>query len=151
MRYFGGDILSWIKTYLESNLNNMLDTISSERSLSTSIEHIISFEYGRTRRQYPECIILMKDSKTEIEELNIEIEDTPEDFPIDIMVLLKENSEGIYIDLEYYIEALQRIFHGYKDDYISWVIVTGSIRADAFNEQNEILKVVGVSLNIRVL
>lgn len=151
MRYFGADILLSIKSYLETNLNTNIGLIDVESAPFESLDQVISFRYGTTKKQYPECLILAKDSEVLSEELTMDIQDTPEVYPLDVMILLKDNTDDVFLKQEYYIKALQVTLHGFSDENISWILVKNCIRADAFTEQNEILKVVGVSLEIRIL
>jgi hypothetical protein len=150
MRFFGADVITSLKTIATSNLNTMIDLIKTERS-DTGVESIKRIDSGNFQRQYPECMINLGDSLVESEELNLDISDTPEIYPVDVLIALAINSDKITLRQEYYIEALERIYHGYKDINISWISVMDCIRVNAYTEQNELLRVVGVKLSVRIL
>jgi hypothetical protein len=150
MRFFGADIITKIKDIAVADYNNILTTIKSERS-DSGLELIRKFNTGICERQYPECVINLKDSSMIIEELDLDIYNTPEEFPIEILVAIRDNTDNIALRQEYYIEGLQRTFHGYHDTDISWITVESSIRAEAYTEQKETLRIIGVSINVRIL
>ena len=150
MRFFGADVITSLKTIATADLNTMIDLIKVERS-DAGVESIKRIDSGNFQRQYPECMINLGDSLVESEELNLDIADTPEIYPVDVLIAMAINSDKITLRQEYYIEALERIYHGYKDLNISWVSVTDYIRVNAYTEQNEVLRVVGVKLSVRIL
>jgi len=149
MRDFGADVLTTLKKIATDDLNNMIDIIKLERS-DTGLENVLRINTGLIERQYPECFIKLGDSEVLSEEIGMDITNTGEIYPGEVMVLFKDNTDLLFLRMEYYIEALKRIFHGYHDDSISYIIVTGGIRADVYTEQKETLKGAGVSLKIRV-
>lgn len=149
MRYFGADILTLLKKIATDDLNNMIDTIKTERG-DSGLEKIRKINTGICERQYPECVINLQDSTNVSSELNLTIDDTSEEYPAEILIVMKDNTEKIDLRMEYYIEALQRIFHGYADDSISWIEFTSGIRADAYTEQRETLKIAGIKINVRI-
>lgn len=150
MRFFGADVLTTLKTIATSNLNDMLDTIATERSLA-DIEHVGKYNIGKLEMQLPECFILLGDSEVLIEELNLDIADTPETYPAEVLIAMRDNTDDIHLKQEYYAEALQRIYHGYHDTNISWIAVKDVIRADGYTKDKQTFKIIGVSLTIRIL
>ena len=150
MRYFGADIITAVKTIATNNLNPMLEIIKVERG-DTGLETIRKINVGIVERQYPECVINLQDSILVEEELTLDLLNTPEVFPVEVLIVMKDNTDLIALRVEYYIEALQRIFNGYTDSKISWISVKNSIRADAYTEQKETLKVAGILIDVRIL
>ena len=150
MRYFGSDIISTLET-ISAGVNAMLVTIGTERSY-TGIEQIKKINYGRFDRQFPEIVIMLKPSEVLSEELNLDIKDTPEIYPFEILVGMNDNTPDIFKRQEIYIEALQRVFHGYADTNISYIVVDESIRADVYEEgSKETFKIAGIGGKIRIL
>jgi hypothetical protein len=148
-RFYGADVSAKIKTILTASLNTTLATIKTARS-DSGLEDVRVINIGIVDRNFPECVINLQDSELIVDELNLDIADTPEEFPAEVLILFKDNTVNTALRLEYYIEALQKIFHGYKDADISWIAVTGSIRADAYNEQRETFKIAGVNITVRI-
>lgn len=149
MREFGADILTTLKKIATDDLNNMIDTIKTERT-DTGFENVLRINTGLIERQYPECFIKLGDSEVLSEELTMDIYNTGEIYNAEVMILFKDNTDYLFLRMEYYIEALKRIYHGYQSGTISYILVTGGIRADVYTEQKETLKSAGVSLKIRV-
>jgi len=149
-RFFGADVLTTLKNYLTDNINIMLDTIRLERS-DSELEDVNVVNIGYSERQYPECLISMDDSELEVDQLSMDIEDTPEEYPLDVIILLKDITASTYLRQEYYIECLQRLLHGYADSNISWIVVKNAIRTNMYTETKEILRVIGVSISVRIL
>jgi len=150
MRYFGADVLTILKTIATNSLNTTIALIQTERT-DTGLELISKINVGKVERQYPECVINLQDSTLISEELNLDITDTPETYPAEVLILLRDNTDNISLRQEYYLEALQRIYHGYTDANVSWITVENCIRTAAYTEQKETLRVIGVSLSIRIL
>jgi len=148
-RFYGSDVITRLQKIGSDNLNNMLQTIMTERSY-TGIELVSKFNIGICERQYPECVVNLKDSELDVDELNLDIEQTPEVFPAEIIIIMRDNTADIALRMEYYIEAMQRIFHGYKDVDISWISVKNSIRANGYTEQKETLKIIGIEVEVRI-
>lgn len=150
MRFFGADVAGELKTIATAELNTMLELIKTERA-DTGLELINRFNIGICERQFPELTINMQNSKLQVDELNLDITDTPEEYPAELIISFKDNTDKIALRVEYYIEALQRVFHGYKSSDISWIEVTETIRADAYTEKMETFKVAGIMINVRIL
>ena len=150
MRFFGADVITTLKKIATDELNAMLTTIQTERT-DLGLELVRKINVGICERQYPECVIDLQDSTLISEELNLDILNTSESYPAEIKIVMKDNTDKIAFRMEYYIEALQRIYHGYSDANISWIEVVTGIRADAYTEQKETLKVAGVSIKVRIL
>lgn len=149
-RFFGADILTTLQTYLTAEIPVMLETIRLERS-DSEIEDVKAVNIGYSERQYPECLISMDDSEVEVDHLSMDIQDTPEIYPLDVIILLKDITKKTYLYQEYYIECLERILHGYTDSDITWIVVNNAIRTNMYTEQKEMLRVVGVSISVRIL
>lgn len=149
-RKFGADLLTSIETLLKDNLQNMLDVIKVERE-DSGIEDIRKINIGYMERQYPECLISLGNSDVDVETLSMDIMQTQEEYPAEVVIVLKDITAKSYLRQEYYIEALSRVLHGYTEDGIQWIVVTSAIRENMYTEQKEILRVVGVSLLIRIL
>jgi hypothetical protein len=148
-RIFGADILDELEEIAEDNLNTMLQTIRTTRS-DTTLQDIREISFGNVKRNFPELVITLFDSETKNEELNIDIADTPEEYPVQLRILFKSTAGNEEKQAEYYIEALQRIYHGYKSDDISWITVEGGIRGEAYDEMRETFKVAGISATVRI-
>lgn len=156
-RIYGPELLKKVKIILEegrlnddgsiTTYSNLLDEESAETGLN--LEHLLAVSVDYMQGQYPEACIRFKNSKVETEELSLDIENTTEDYPIDICIMLIDN-EDIYTKQEYYIKCLQKLFHGYQDEDIVYIVCTGCIRGTAYNEQEQIFKVMGVELEARI-
>lgn len=150
MRYYGADVLNLLKDIASDNLNDALDLIRTARADSGLLD-VIKFSTGVIERQYPECLIKLQDSTNVSTELNLDIDNTSEEYPAEILVLMKDLTDKIDLRVEYYIEALQKIFHGYSDSNVSWIEFVTGIRADVYNsDQRETLKAAGIAVKVRI-
>lgn len=148
-RTYGVGILQTVQTLLETNLNSKITELGTKYSV-TDMEQVLKVSVGFVERQYPECHISLDDSTIPgDQQLSMDIDQTYEDYPMDVVIILKDITNLTYVKQEIYIEALQRVLHGYSDSNITWILVTGGIRADMYTEKKEILRTVGVSLTIR--
>lgn len=155
MRMFGADVLVKIQTILSSSLGTELTTIASERSIT--IPAVNNILIGNSERQFPECIITLGNSNVKNDEnLTMDIDKTPEEYPIEVVIVYKDLTQqpGTHryddkIRQECYIEALQKVLHGYSDEDVDYMIVTSCIRDSAYTEQKEWLKVVGVAVLLK--
>ena len=155
-RIYGSDILAKVVSIMEEgrlfndvvkNYSDILDEVALERGFE--LEHLLSVSIDYMKNQYPEACIRLGDSEMIDEELSLDIDNTGEVYPVDVMVMLIDIEE-IYSKQECYIEALQKLFYGYTDDDITYIICERTIRGRAYNEQEQIFKVMGVSLKIRI-
>jgi hypothetical protein len=149
-RIYGDEVLTILKGHLTDNLNvKLTEILTNKEDLDCPLVKKVNIGYSE--RQYPECLITLNDSEVDIDTLDMDIDQTPERYPVDIVIVLKDNTAKTYLRQEYYIKALQQILHGYSDPSVTWIVVTGSIRANMYTEQKETLRVVGVSIIVRTL
>jgi len=149
-RFFGADVLDLLSTLLTAQLPEMITMLQTERS-DTGLEPVRKINTGYLERQFPECLISLEDSEIDVDAITMDIQSTPEIFPAEIVIVMKDITAKNYLRQEYYIEALTRILHGYHDSNISWIVVKNGIRANMYTPQNETLRVVGVSIDVRIL
>lgn len=149
-RTYGADVIKEVKELAEADLNNNIDAVATERS-DTGLEKILKFNVGVFERQYPECVINLGTSKVETDEMGLQLDSTTELYPVEVLITLRDNTANIAYRMEYYIEALMRTFYGYQSNKIAWIIVDECIRANAYTEKNETLKVVGVALLVQIV
>lgn len=149
-RIYGDEVLSGIESLLNENLNTNLTEILTDRE-DLSCPLVKKVNIGYSERQYPECLISLEDSSVDLDTLDMDIDQTPEEYPVDVVIVLKDNTAKTYLRQEYYIKALQKTLHGFSSPMFSWIVVTGSIRANMYTEQKETLRIVGVSIIARTL
>jgi hypothetical protein len=150
-RFFGSDIIYTLQTVLTAQLPAMITLLQTERA-DTGLEQIRKVNVGNLDRQFPECLISLGDSEVDVEHLSMDIQDTPETFDCDVVIITKDiSSSKTYLRTENYVEALMRILHGYSDSNITWVVVVGGIRTNMYTESKEVLRVSGVKLSVRIL
>lgn len=149
-RYYGYDVRNLIKTKLESDFNTMITTIRTERSDST-IPLVVNITIDKMKHQYPEIYIDITESELINDfELTSSIDLTPEIFMVEITAILKSQLDTIDVHADYYIEAMQRILHGYNDSNITWILTNKTIRTDVTDEKKQTYKVCGVVCEIRI-
>jgi hypothetical protein len=150
MRFFGYDVRFALYTKLNSDFNTMIDTIRTERS-DTTIPHVMNISIDNPKNQYPEIYIDITESEVlNDEELTTNINLIPEIYTVEINSIIKTQLGSIDNYADYYIEALQRILQGYHTSDITWGIITGTIRDDISDKQNQTYKICGVRLQIRI-
>lgn len=149
-RAYGDDILNSVQDLLQDRLNTELTAILTDKE-DLDCPTVKKVNIGYSERQYPECLITLNDSLVEPDTLDLDIDQTPEEYPVDVVIVLKDNTPKTYLRQEYYIKALQKTLHGFTDSNITWILVTGSIRANMYTEQKETLRIVGVSIIVRTL
>ena len=153
-RFYGYDILDAIKDRLEDTTNGLnanITTISCDRGEPAQL--VTGIFTGPGEKQFPECYIDLEDSETDnTEELaagsNIEL--LTEVYPAVVWTTLKSNDAKLEQWAEIHIEALEKCLHGYKTADITWVEVTGTMRASGIDRQNLTFKLSGVRINIRI-
>jgi len=149
-RIYGDQVLTILGEVLKERLNVVLTEILTDKE-DLDCPLVKKINIGYSERQYPECLITLNDSEVDVDTLDMDIDQTPEQYPVDIVIVLKDNTSKTYLRQEYYIKALQKSLHGYSDPSITWIVVTGSIRANMYTEQKETLRVVGVSIIVKTL
>lgn len=149
-RIYGYDVLTALKNLLSANLNTQIGLIKAARG-DAGVLNINKITTGYSERQYPECLISLQDSTPKNDDLNFDIDNTPEVFPVEVVVIFRDNTQNPYLRQEIYIEALQKTLQGYSSEQITWILLTGSIRAKAYTESKETLIVGGVSIDIKTL
>jgi hypothetical protein len=149
-RFFGADVIARVQEVLVAEMPAMIALIQTERS-DPEFKAPTKYNIGYLERQFPECLISMDNSEVEMSQISMDIGNTPEQYPAEVVVVSKDITDKAYLRQEYYIEALQRVLHGYNDEDITWIVVTGTIRANMYTEQKETLRVTGVSITARIL
>jgi hypothetical protein len=151
MRKFGKDVIDFVDTILKAELNTVITAIQTERT-DTELALIRTFSVGTPTNQDPEVVYFLLDSDVSLEELTTDINDTAEIYQMEVDIQFQSNSTNIYNHMEYYIEALQRVLSGRKDDTkdITYCFVKKSKRGEYYNVSSQNFKVVAVELEIRV-
>ena len=94
-RLYGADILTKIQTIATSGFESQLATIRSARS-DAGVPAVTKFNIGYLERQYPEGLISMEDSSLDVNELSMDINNTSEEFPVELVIVLKDITGKIF-------------------------------------------------------
>jgi hypothetical protein len=150
-RYHEHDVKTKIKSILDSNFNNMIETIRIERSDNT-IPLAQNITHDVILNQYPEIYIDITGSEImNDQELTDNIDIITESFDVEVSCVILINSYSIESYGDYYNEALKRILHGYNDSYITWIGVISTIQRDLQDQNtNQTYKICGVTLQVLV-
>ena len=150
MRYFGKDIRNNLKTKFESEFNDMIATIRTERA-DLSIPDCLSFTISNLTMQLPEISIDITESEVNNDEiLTTDIENVSEVYSVEITAMMSSNSLSIDDYMDYYIEAMQRILQGYYTEEITWCLIIRTNRENITDTTNQIYKLCGVTCEVRI-
>lgn len=149
-RYFGKDVRTALKTKLDTEFNTKIDLIRTERS-DITIPYVQNITIDKLKNQYPEITIDITESEVyNEEELTNDINLVPEIYTIEIIAIIKTQLDSIDNYADYYIEAMQRILHGYNTSNITWCLIIKTIRDDISDKQNQTYKACGIQAQVRI-
>jgi len=146
--YWSRDVLVFIKTKLINELNTMIGIVNGERLDDTPL--ISNITYDKVTDSLPECLIELTESTIDQEEIGNENDFSTEIFNCVISIMSKSNDNRHSLWIENYLEALWRVLQGYNDNYISWIRLKQSVRADLTSTQDQTYKICGYNIEIRI-
>jgi hypothetical protein len=151
-RYFGIDIIDALKDRLNDftyGVNQQIATINNTRDeAAPAVKNITE---KKATFQFPETYIDLMDSETTETTLSSHIDYLSEVYPAEIATVLKDNNDNLKRWGEIHIEALQKCLHGYSTAEITVIKVTGTMREDIYDrENNNNLFLCGVKIEVEI-
>jgi hypothetical protein len=147
-RYYSRDVLTFLVTYLTTNLNSTIQAINTTRTDTTP--DVISFIYANSQNQFPECFVSIDDSEVEVIELGKSFDGSNETYNCSVIIGIKSNDTNLNLWVENYIEAIFKTLHGYSDNNISWIACKSSIRDEINIKEMQTFKVCGWKIEVRI-
>lgn len=158
-RYTGIDVRDKIIDLLENggtrktgivhqSFSDALTDIDTKRSTSTITPKMIGYSYPT---DFPYLVVDINSSDIKQDELiTDDYERLPEIFSCTIIFEINDDWDKVQNYIENYIEAVIKSLNGYCDNYISWMLVTGTDKTNTYTLNNSAVRAASVNLEIRI-
>lgn len=150
-RYVALDIRDKIITLLKDSstgVNYYIALINGERTHVCPLIETIDYKPIVTQNIF--IFVDMGDSETEEEELTSSYTKLTENYEVYINAFVKSFDNSIYDFAEDMAEAIIRCIHGYHDDSITWIKLNKIERAEVYDQQDQIQKIISCNFNVRI-